>query len=248
MMTQGSQLSPLRGGPVFALSAPSQYAPDSSAALSGLSGTHRPWGDGRGRTNLAPFRVFGSAVPRTSPSAIRVDPRFGALDGLGTSSDRNLGCLSGDVPHAEDVVAMILKDQTDYGTVGKPPIPGTQEPNLKIAGSTSDARIGAFPTEGRVWEGVSPEAARFAKRHGFWGSALLLVSRMRSCLNSGDTVKLDVVADPEIDGWSILCATVRTNATTESVIDLDLQLREMVADCLSSAHSVYFAVRFDLVE
>ena len=251
MMRQGSQLNQSPVVPVFPLTEHLEQEVDSSDVLSGLFRPAWPWASTRGSTEFAPAQVLCSAFSLRAHRAVRVDSGLAATHGLGTPSDRmTLASLGVYVSQVGDVATTIPEDLADTRSVGTSPILHVQARNRAIPGPNTAAGIGGLstPAAAQVSAGVSPEATHFAKRHGLLGSAVLLMSRIRSCLRSSDSVKLDLVTDPEVDGWSILCVTIRTNAPLESAIDLDDRLRETIADSLSSAVSVYFAVRFDLVE
>jgi len=95
---------------------------------------------------------------------------------------------------------------------------------------------------------VSADAERFARRQGLWGSLIFLKSRIASSVGPIDTVKVDLVVDPEVDSWSTLCFAIRTRAALEAVLDLDERLRDLIGESIAAKHLVYFAVRFDFAE
>jgi hypothetical protein len=95
---------------------------------------------------------------------------------------------------------------------------------------------------------VSANAERFARRQGLWGSLIFLKSRIASYIGPIDTVKFDLVVDPEVNGWSTLCFTIRTRAALEAVLELDERLRDLIGESIAAKHLVYFAVRFDFAE
>jgi hypothetical protein len=123
----------------------------------------------------------------------------------------------------------------------------TKEGNAALSFEPLAAELSSH-TPGHGSADVSAKAECFARRQGVWGTLIFLKSRIASEVGPVDTVKVDLVVDPEVDGSSTLSFTIRTRAALEAVLDLDGRLRDLIGESIAARHLVYFAVRFDFDE
>jgi hypothetical protein len=100
-----------------------------------------------------------------------------------------------------------------------------------------------FQVGSSIW--VSPEAERFARRHGLWGSLILLKSLIMSNRTLFLGVAVNLVPDAEITGRFTVSFTVRTDAEISDILDFDERIRGLVYDQLPMDDQVYFAVQFE---
>lgn len=213
-----------------------------------------------------PFRSawpsFGCVDP--AEASLKTEPHFAfsspahsrpdysiliAPTGRGSSHHHNHSSISGrHLFGGGEVVPFVAKHLVDSRSFWTPATPQPVDRSTAAPTSAVDGGDLTMSSAGRAVARIAPEAERFAKRRGLWGSAVLLTSRLVGSLGSADSLKLDLVADPEVNGWSVLCATIRTNAPLQSALRLDSRLREIFVDSIASVHSIYFAMKFDLVE
>lgn len=182
---------------------------------------------------------FRNASPESAQPGSCVNPQSSGVLGIGSRAPEPVALLgNGEPPVGNTVAGMaesFLPDRTcrTFEALGMD--------SEATPARSAEAAYAGLP------EGISAKAARFAKRHGLWGLTILLTRSIRSSLRSGDTVKLDLAVDPEVDGWFTLAFTIHTRAAPEAVLDLDDRLHDIVSDSIPVKHLSYFAVRFEFV-
>jgi hypothetical protein len=92
---------------------------------------------------------------------------------------------------------------------------------------------------------VSDPAESFARKHGLWGSLIVL----KSLILGGEfpllSINVALVSDAEISGHHAISFNIRTNAEPSDVLDFDERIRELAYDQLPMDDQIYFAIRFE---
>ena len=92
---------------------------------------------------------------------------------------------------------------------------------------------------------ISADASAFAKKHGLWGSLVILKTMILSNTNLVSALKVELSSDPEVEGWFTICFRIQTHADVPEVLDFDDRLRLQIGEDLPSKDQVFFAVCFD---